>query len=492
MKQLLLLIALVLIVIACNKEIEYTPSGFKPHVKMKPLAFTTLSTSLEPSDDVFVRDRTYSDINYGSDTNLWIKGTRYANYKRNAYIKFNLAGVSSVTSAKLRVYGSNISAKHPVPVPVSAYLADTDDWSESVVTYNTRPRRSGVLSTVDVDTTRQYWEWDVTAAVISQVSTDGVVSFVLKDSTFMDAECRFLSKEAGINKPELVISSAVEEDTVVIRDKPDHQIFIWFENKSFSQIVGSDNAPYMNSLIPQGTIFDCLYPLANLPSQPQYYAFFSGSQNTVLNNSCRDRTFTTNNLFTNLNHFGKTFAWYSENLPFEGSTACSTADELYRSKHNPVVGWVEANSPPFINKPFSALNLTDTAEFRKFPNVVCITPNMTSDMHDGPTTEQCIRNGDTWLKANFETLINWAMQPGSNTEVYIYWDEEGSSADPRIPVIVLGEHIKKGFHSKVEYPSGHFSIVKMISTSQGADTTNTYFGTDVFEAKNIRDHRIGY
>ena len=117
---------------------------------------------------------------------------------------------------------------------------------------------------------------------------------------------------------------------------------------------------------------------------------------------------------------------------------------------------------------------------------------MISDMHDGPSTAQCIKNGDAWLKANFETLINWAMLPGSNTEVYIYWDEEGSSADPRIPVFVLGEHIKKGFHSKIKYPSGHFSMAKMVATSQNADTTNTYFRTKVFEAKNIREHRIGF
>lgn len=43
-------------------------------------------------------------------------------------------------------------------------------------------------------------------------------------------------------------SSVPADTTHVALAKPDHIIFVWMENKGFNTIIGSPEAPYINSL----------------------------------------------------------------------------------------------------------------------------------------------------------------------------------------------------------------------------------------------------
>lgn len=55
--------------------------------------------------------------------------------------------------------------------------------------------------------------------------------------------------------------------------KPAHIFFIWMENHGYNSIIGSSNAPYIDSLVQRGTLFTNTYALAH-PSQPNYIRFF--------------------------------------------------------------------------------------------------------------------------------------------------------------------------------------------------------------------------
>src|SRR5438045_2717600 len=61
---------------------------------------------------------------------------------------------------------------------------------------------------------------------------------------------------------------------------PDHVVIAVLENRSFSRIIGSPEAPYINGLIAQGTLLTESYGVTH-PSPPNYLALFSGSTQGV-------------------------------------------------------------------------------------------------------------------------------------------------------------------------------------------------------------------
>ena len=103
--------------------------------------------------------------------------------------------------------------------------------------------------------------------------------------------------------------------------RPNHIVMVIEENHSYSQIIESPDAPYINSLAAQGAVFTQSFGVT-YPSQPNYLALFSGSTQGITDNSC-PHTFTTPNLGHALLEAGLTFAGYSEDLPSVGSLICS-------------------------------------------------------------------------------------------------------------------------------------------------------------------------
>lgn len=226
---------------------------------------------------------------------------------------------------------------------------------------------------------------------------------------------------------------------------PDHMIFVWLENRRYSQIIGSDSAPFINSLISQGTSFTNFHSLGH-PSYPQYLRFFSGSDNGKTNDDCLSGSpYTTPNLYTRLSFKGKSFAWYSEDLPSIGSTECSS--QQYVERHNPSQCF--ANVPAIANKRW----LDFPANFSLLETVVCISPNLDHDMHNGS-----ISQGDEWLRSNCEDLINWCKT--HNSVFVICFDEDQGTSDNQIPTIAIGGPIKAGYVSSVYYD--HYNMTHTI------------------------------
>ena len=76
--------------------------------------------------------------------------------------------------------------------------------------------------------------------------------------------------------------------------RPDHIVMVIEENHSYSQIIDSPDAPYINRRAAQGAVFTHSFDIT-YPSQPNYLALFSGSPQGITHNSC-PHTFTTPNL----------------------------------------------------------------------------------------------------------------------------------------------------------------------------------------------------
>lgn len=155
------------------------------------------TVTLSPSDDAYIRDGSNAANNYGSDTLLIVK-TDSAGANRFSYLKFNLASLGTVTSAKLRIYGSASAA-----TTLTAYQA-TDGWTNAGLTWNNAPAAGASAGTVTLGATAQYYEIDVTAYVQAQAAGDDLATFVLKESA--GKYTTFNSNNNGANKPQLKIN----------------------------------------------------------------------------------------------------------------------------------------------------------------------------------------------------------------------------------------------------------------------------------------------
>ena len=112
---------------------------------------------------------------------------------------------------------------------------------------------------------------------------------------------------------------------------PTHVIVVMEENHGYAEIIGSGQAPYINTLATQGALFTNSFAITH-PSQPNYLALFSGSKHGITDDSF-PHTFTGRSLESMLLAAGKTFKGYSEDLPGVGSQVCTSGK--YARKHAP-------------------------------------------------------------------------------------------------------------------------------------------------------------
>src|SRR5437762_2641528 len=61
---------------------------------------------------------------------------------------------------------------------------------------------------------------------------------------------------------------------------PDHVVLVIEENHGYSEIIGSSQAPYINSLAAQGALMTNSFAITH-PSEPNYLDLFSGSNQGI-------------------------------------------------------------------------------------------------------------------------------------------------------------------------------------------------------------------
>ena len=93
----------------------------------------------------------------------------------------------------------------------------------------------------------------------------------------------------------------------------DHVFMVYMENHGVNDIVGSRNAPYLNSLINTYGWGSNYFALTH-PSDPNYYPILGGSDFGV-NYNCPVLCFDQRNLADNLEAAGKSWAGYMQSMP---------------------------------------------------------------------------------------------------------------------------------------------------------------------------------
>ena len=235
----------------------------------------------------------------------------------------------------------------------------------------------------------------------------------------------------------------------------DHIVLVMFENHAYSQLNGSSSAPYFNSLAGQGAKFTQSYGVTH-PSEPNYLAIFSGKTQGVTDDSC-PHTYSGNNLGKQLITAGKTFKGYSESMPSDGYTGCSSGQ--YQRKHN---GWVNfSNVPAASNLRYA--DFPASTNYASLPTVSFVTPNMCNDMHDCS-----VGTGDTWLKNNLTAYATWAKT--HNSLLIITFDEDNGGSSNHIFTAFVGAHTQVGTFSN---QINHYNVLSTIESSYGLTHLNS-------------------
>ncbi len=237
---------------------------------------------------------------------------------------------------------------------------------------------------------------------------------------------------------------------------PDHVIILIEENYAYSQIIGSTLAPHINALTTDTNcaVFSQCYAIEH-PSQPNYLAFFSGSdQGNHDDNIPVGIPFTTPNIASELLAASKTFITYSEDIPAAGFTGATSG--LYVRKHNPITNWFGTGTNQVsstLSQPFTAFPAS--TNYSSLPTVCYVIPNQVNDMHNGS-----IPAGDNWYFNKLDTLKQWCM--ANNSLLVITFDEDDDNHGNQIATLFYGPMVKN--LPAPNYYTEHITLYNMLRT----------------------------
>ena len=222
------------------------------------------------------------------------------------------------------------------------------------------------------------------------------------------------------------------------------------ENHSYSQIIGSSSAPYINSLA-NGCGLATNYRAVTHPSLPNYIAATSGDTWGIADdNPPSSHPLGVNSIFQQASSAGS----YQESMP---SNCDLTSSGTYAVKHNPEAYYTNIrtacnsdNVPMGTTSSGAFLNALNSGTLPKFSFV---TPNLCNDMHDCT-----VSTGDTWLSSFLPKILSSSMYTSGGTAVFITWDEDDRSAGNSVPLLVISPYTMSGARDGAA--AGHYALLR--------------------------------
>jgi phospholipase C len=239
-----------------------------------------------------------------------------------------------------------------------------------------------------------------------------------------------------------------------------HVIWIWMENHSYGEIVGSSAAPYINALA-QGCGLATDYAAVTHPSLPNYIAATSGGTQGITDDAApASHPLSAVSLFEQAAPAGS----YQESMP---SNCLLTSSGTYAVKHNPEAYFTGVRTACATDN--LPMGTTSSGAFLAalngdaLPRFSFVTPNLCNDMHDCSVT-----TGDNWLKAWVPKILASPSYKAGNTVLVLTWDEDDNSAGNRIPLIVVSPYTVPGTRTAVAFT--HYSLLRTTEQLLGITT----------------------
>ncbi len=150
------------------------------------------------------------------------------------------------------------------------------------------------------------------------------------------------------------------------------------ENKEYGQIVGSNDAPFINQLAQQYTLVEDAFAITH-PSLPNYLALLAGDTFGI-SSDCTTCFVSGPNLVDSLEARGRSWKAYMEDMP--GPCFTGAAVGGYALKHNPFLYFQDIrNNPERCQRVVPLTQLDQDLASGSVPDFAWITPNLTHDMH---------------------------------------------------------------------------------------------------------------
>ena len=223
-----------------------------------------------------------------------------------------------------------------------------------------------------------------------------------------------------------------------------HVVWIWLENKSYGDVIGSDAAPFLNQLAARCGLATN-YSAITHPSLPNYVAATSGTDSGITDDGAPDvHRIPGPSIFSQVQRAGLTWRAYAETMPRN----CDPADAgAYIAHHNP---------PPYYTSLASTCVRWDVplSQLRvdRLPAFAFVAPNQCNDMHSCP-----ISTGDRWARSWVGKILAGAAYRSGTTAVFVTWDE-GNGSDNQVATIVVSPTTKPGTRSSTAFD--HYSLLK--------------------------------
>ncbi|MEO7125016.1 MAG: alkaline phosphatase family protein [Nakamurella sp.] len=233
-----------------------------------------------------------------------------------------------------------------------------------------------------------------------------------------------------------------------------HVVWIWMENQSFEEVIGSTDAPFENAVAHACGLAGDYHGIGH-PSLPSYLAATSGSTFGVTNDDDPSKNVVNAaSLFSQIDDAGLSWRSYEEAMP----TPCATTSSgLYHPKHNPAAYYLPLQASCQRNDLPLDPAFPDDINAGTLPAFAFVTPNMCNDTHNANCP---ITTGDAWLNTWVTRLVNGPNYRNGDTVIVITWDESHhGDSDNHIPTIVIAPSVSRG--TVVPIRLDHYSLLRM-------------------------------
>jgi acid phosphatase len=237
----------------------------------------------------------------------------------------------------------------------------------------------------------------------------------------------------------------------------DHVFVVVEENKAYSQIIGSPDAPYWNFLASEGISLTDFRAVTH-PSLPNYLALVGGDTFGLAVNclpSDPGCSFDAPTLVDRMEDAGLTWRGYFEGM----TTPCRTTNSgLYRVNHDPFVYFegIRLDVPRCAAgvRPLGDLAI-DLATNTTTPTLAFIVPDNCNNMHDCPVV-----TGDTWLRSVLPTILDSPAWAAGNALLILTFDEDDGSEGNRISTVLYGPDVRP--HQTVSTTSDLYDLLRTL------------------------------
>jgi hypothetical protein len=163
--------------------------------------------TFNPVADTYIRGGDeFQNINFGTDTLLYVKQGNQVSFFRKALLKFELQNFDfdtlSIDKAILRLY---LESGDTAIVSAFEY---GNNWEEAALTWSSADEIETKITETKITAIGKYYEWDITSYLQTQTDFDGIISIAMFDEYASSANLKFSSREADENLPELLIEAS--------------------------------------------------------------------------------------------------------------------------------------------------------------------------------------------------------------------------------------------------------------------------------------------